>query len=222
MAADKARKQRRVARRRGEVMAIAKKMFLTRPYSQVSVEGIARTADLSKATVYSYFKDKLDIYSAIILGDAKQLADEIHAALEPKRTVSANLRAMMRAYVHFFRAHPEYFEKLSWFYFPGRERHLSKRLVKQVGRYFGAAPSAIEKCLALGMERGELRATDAKPAALVIYSQWLGLTYLSIANPKLYPDFDALLHAACDLHVAGLLPLPKPSPAVQSRRKRIS
>lgn len=187
-------------------MAIAKRMFLTRPYSQVSVEEIAREAGLSKATVYSYFKDKLDIYSAIILTDAKLLATGIQDALDPKRKVAANLRAMMRAYVYFFRAHPEYFEKLSWFYFPGRERHLSKRLVRQVGHYFGAAPASIEKCLAQGMERGELRTTNAKSAALVIYTQWLGLTYLAIANPKLHPDFNALADAACDLHLTGLLP----------------
>ena len=129
-------------------MAIAKRMFLTRPYSQVSVEEIAREAGLSKATVYSYFKDKLDIYSAIILTDAKLLATGIQEALDPKQKFAANLRAMMRAYVYFFRAHPEYFEKLSWFYFPGRERHLSKRLVRQVGHYFGAAPASIEKLLA--------------------------------------------------------------------------
>lgn len=220
MAADSARKLRRVTRRRGEVMAIAKKMFLTRPYSQVSVEEIARSADLSKATVYSYFKDKLDIYSAIILADARQLAEEIQAALDPKRKVAANLRAMMRAYVAFFRAHPEYFEKLSWFYFPGRERHLSKRLVQEVGRYFEATPASIEKCLAFGMERGELRATNARSAALVIYSQWLGLTYLAIANPKVFPDFDALVEASCEQHMSGLLPVAGAAPAAGKRLGR--
>lgn len=206
MPIDPARRLRRVTRRRGEIMAIAKKMFLARPYSQVSVEEIALDAGLSKATVYSYFKDKLDIYSAIILADAKLLSEGIQGALDPARTVAANLRAMMRAYLSFFLAHPEYFEKLSWFYFPGRERHLSKRLVREVGNYFGAAPASIEKCLQLGIKRRELRGTNTKSAALVIYSQWLGLTYLAIANPKLHPDFKALADAACDLHLTGLQP----------------
>ena len=207
MSVNPTRRLRRVTRRRGEIMAIAKKMFLARPYPQVSVEEIALQAGLSKATVYSYFKDKLDIYSAIILTDAKLLSNRIQEALDPARSTADNLRAMMRAYLDFFLEHPEYFEKLSWFYFPGRERHLSKRLVKEVGSYFGTAPASIEKCLQLGIERRELRCKSTKSAALVIYSQWLGLTYLAIANPKLHPDFNALANAACDLHLTGLLPV---------------
>ena len=61
-----ARRDRRAARRRQEIMAIGKGMFLSRPYVQVSMEAIAEAADLSKATLYKYFASKVEIYSAIM------------------------------------------------------------------------------------------------------------------------------------------------------------
>ena len=65
------RRDRRVAKRRREIMTTAKEMFLNLPYAQVNIEDIAEATDISKATVYKYFRSKLDIYSAIILDDAQ-------------------------------------------------------------------------------------------------------------------------------------------------------
>jgi AcrR family transcriptional regulator len=185
-------------------MVAAKRMFLSRPYSQVSVEEIAVAADLSKATVYSYFQDKLDIYSAIILSDARDLADQIRAAAHPTRVLLDQLRTMARVYLKFFQAHPEYFETLSWFYYPGRSRHLSKRLVREVGQHFMAVPEAIRRCLEHGIRKGELRRVNAKLTATTIYSQWLGLTYLAVASPNMHPDWEGLVDGACELFLNGV------------------
>jgi AcrR family transcriptional regulator len=205
MPLDPERRQRRVHKRRAEILATAKDMFLIRPYSQVSVEEISAACDLSKATVYSYFTSKLDIYSAIIVGDAELLASRVRAVPDPKRSTLANLRAMARTYMDFFLAHPEYFGKLSWFYLPGRERHLPQTIVQEVRRHFAAVPEAIEGCLKHGMERGELNKVDTKAASMAVYSQWLGLTHLTIARSDPRLNHRKLADAACGLYVSGML-----------------
>lgn len=206
---DQTRRDRRAAKRRNEIMAIAKAMFLTRPYAQVGIEEVAEAADLSKATVYKYFRSKLEIYSAIILADAQLLADQIRGAFDPGRGVALNLHAMAHAYMRFFFEHPEYFEKLSWFYFPGRDRHLSSALIKEVSLRVESAREAIEKCLVHAIEKGELRPINAKATAIVIYSQWLGLTYLAVASGsargKLHLNWEKLTDIACGLQLEGMV-----------------
>jgi AcrR family transcriptional regulator len=212
-----AQRNGRTQRRRQQIMEVGKKLFLTRPYAQVSVEEIAELTGLSKATVYSYFKNKLDIYSAIILADAQLLAEQMHATPDPARPLVANLRAAARTYLAFFKTHPEYFEKLSWFYFPGREKHLSRSLVQEVGRHFGAASAVIEDCLSMATERGEIGPLDQRATAQVIYSQWLGLTYLAVVSPKPIGDYGKLIDTACELHVDGVLA--RAAPGRKARQK---
>jgi AcrR family transcriptional regulator len=208
MAKNTARRERKAERRRREILVTAKELFLSRSYADVTVDEIAEAADVSKATIYSYFENKLAIYSAMILSDAEELVQSLQSAMDEHSTTRKNLSAMSRAYIEFFFHHPEYFEKLSWFYFPGREKPLSRAQIQAVGEKFEAARDTIVKCLKIGIKRGELGATNVRTAAVAIYSQWLGLVYLAIAGRssprKSLIDIDKTIEFACDMQLSGL------------------
>jgi hypothetical protein len=65
---------------------------------------------------------------------------------------------------------------------PGREKHLSIAVIQEVGKRFDAARAVVEKTLRQAMKKGEIRQIDPQVAAVVIYSQWLGLSYLAVAS----------------------------------------
>jgi len=204
-----ARKKRKIEKRRQEILATAKELFLKRSYLEVTVDEIADAADMSKATIYSYFENKLEIYSAITLADAEALVVSLQESIKERATTRENIGALAKAYITFFFNHPEYFEKLSWFYFPGREKHLSRAQIQAVGEKFEAARDVIAKCLTQGIKRGELRNMDVKTAAITIYSQWLGLVYLAIAGGasrrKGLIDIEKATEFAGDMQIAGLI-----------------
>lgn len=204
-----ARKKRKIEKRRQEILTTAKQLFLNSSYLDVTMDEIAEAADMSKATIYSYFENKLEIYSAITLADAEALVVSLQTSVSERSSTRENLGALARAYITFFFNHPEYFEKLSWFYFPGREKHLSRAQIQAVGEKFEAARDVIAKCLNQGIKRGELRAMDVKTAAVTIYSQWLGLVYLAIAGGntkrKVFLDIDKAIEFAGDMQIAGLM-----------------
>lgn len=204
-----ARKKRKIEKRRQEILTTAKELFLKRSYLEVTVDEIADAADMSKATIYSYFENKLEIYSAITLADAEALVVSLQESIKERATTRENLGALAKAYITFFFNHPEYFEKLSWFYFPGREKHLSRAQIQAVGEKFEAARDVIAKCLTQGIKRGELRNMDVKTAAITIYSQWLGLVYLAIAGGasrrKGLIDIEKATEFAGDMQIAGLI-----------------
>lgn len=209
MVVNTARKQRKIEKRRREILGTAKKLFLNRSYLEVTVDEIADAADISKATIYSYFENKLDIYSAITIADAETMVASMQESIKVEADTRTNLHALAWAYIKFFFANPEYFEKLSWFYFPGRERHLSRAQIEAVGERVEMARGIIAQCLTQGVKRGELRQVNVKTAAATIYSQWLGIVYLAIAGKpsrrKWMPDVEKCVELSIDMQLNGLL-----------------
>ena len=203
------RRERRAEKRRSEIVAVARQMFLVSPYSQVSVEAIAAGAELSKVTVYSYFESKLDIYCAILVADAQLLVDGFRAAYDPARDLRTNLRKLAKAYAIFLESHAEYFQRFSWYYLPGREERLPGQFGALIGEKFSEAQSIVEACLAHAAAEGEIPKRDFKAMAGAIYAQWLGLAYLRIANSpesgRSTIDHKRIADQALDLIVRGLM-----------------
>lgn len=203
------RRERRAEKRRAEIVAVARQMFLVSPYSQVSVEAIAAGAELSKVTVYSYFESKLDIYCAILVADAQLLVDGFRAAYDPARDLRTNLRKLAKAYASFLESHAEYFQRFSWYYLPGREERLPGQFGALIGEKFSEAQSIVERCLAHAASEGEIPKRDFKAMAGAIYAQWLGLAYLRIANSpesgRSTIDHKRIADQALELMLRGLV-----------------
>lgn len=61
-----ARRERRIERRRQEIMEAAAQVFAERGYANTTTKEIALTADVSEGTLYNYFNSKRDILLAIV------------------------------------------------------------------------------------------------------------------------------------------------------------
>lgn len=182
VADDTERLTERARKRRAQIVEVAREMFLALPYSQVSVEAIAAMVGISKVTVYSYFDSKLDIYCAILAADAQSLFEAFDSAADPARGLASNLTRLSSAYSGFLRKHPEYFQRFSWYFLPGREQRLPAKIGGVIGEKFAAAQAVIERCLTAAAERGEIPWRDFKLSAQAIYAQWLGLAYLHMLS----------------------------------------
>jgi AcrR family transcriptional regulator len=60
-----ARRQRRIARRRGRILAAAAQVFAQQGYAGATTRQIAEAADLAEGTLYNYFGGKREILLAI-------------------------------------------------------------------------------------------------------------------------------------------------------------
>ena len=61
------RKEREKEQRRMQIISAAEKLFFQSGYDQVSMEEIAREAELSKGTIFFYFKNKEALFITIVL-----------------------------------------------------------------------------------------------------------------------------------------------------------
>lgn len=168
------RRRRRAVRRRLEIVEAAKAVFIRSSYGSVTLEEIAEAADVSKATLYLYFESKAAIYEAVLLRDMRSLVDALSAAASEQPAAADALRSLARAYLAYFKANAEYFAKLSFYFYPGREQELPERVADQVEILLREAVQVVADCVAAGVARGELSSADPWASALALWALWEG------------------------------------------------
>lgn len=79
------------SKKRRQVLEAAEKLFLSQGYGAVSMDAVARTAGVSKATLYAHFESKDQLFATIV-GD-KALANTVEESLFPETV--ADFRAAL-------------------------------------------------------------------------------------------------------------------------------
>jgi len=94
--------------RRAQVLAVAQDLFAYGGYHHVSMDDIARDAQVSKPILYRHFPSKLDLYLAVVDARGAGLLAAISSTLAPAGLDPAHpsdgrtaVRALVRAYVEF-------------------------------------------------------------------------------------------------------------------------
>jgi AcrR family transcriptional regulator len=93
------RREARKQDRREAIVAAARRSFLDDGYAATSMSGLLKTLGGSKATLWSYFRSKEELFAAVIedvtLAFRQQLENELVATSEPKPTLVAFCRSFM-------------------------------------------------------------------------------------------------------------------------------
>ena len=73
----------RTGRKFGQVLEGARKVFLAEGYEGANVDDIAREAEVSKATLYSYFPDKRLLFMEVAKAECQRQADSAMQLVQP-------------------------------------------------------------------------------------------------------------------------------------------
>ena len=95
---------------RGNILSVAKRLFLEKGIAQTTMDDIAKEADYSKSTVYVYFKSKDEIYNHIILEHFEILKAAICNALCNAPNFAEAFFAVCDAMVGAYQTYPLFLE----------------------------------------------------------------------------------------------------------------
>ncbi|TGN40506.1 TetR/AcrR family transcriptional regulator [Marinobacter confluentis] len=109
----KTRREKEKQARYDAILDAAELVFSEKGYERTSMDDIARTASLSRALLYVYFKDKASIQRGIMLRAGESLRRRFKEARATASTGLAQISAMGRAYYQFYRDEPDYFNALT-------------------------------------------------------------------------------------------------------------
>ena len=109
------RKQREREQRCNTIIKAALTVFLKKDVSGTTMEEIAEKAELSKATLYLYFKNKEEIFLNVLILVYKKYAELLEAEANIEITSLERVRSMGRAYLKFYREHYNYYRLMNNF-----------------------------------------------------------------------------------------------------------
>jgi AcrR family transcriptional regulator len=95
-----------------KILTAAGGLFATRHFHEVRMEDIAATAGLSKGTLYRYFKDKEELYIALLDRAAAGLRQHIDEGVAAAGDPRTRLEAVVRCILEYFDANPYLFDLL--------------------------------------------------------------------------------------------------------------
>ena len=102
----------RLQQRREEILDAAAPVFARLGYDCTEVQAVADASGIGKGTIYCYFPSKEELFLAAVDRGVRRLRQAVDAAREAPGDPLDRLESAIRAYLQFFKDHPEYAELL--------------------------------------------------------------------------------------------------------------
>ncbi|MFK7843948.1 MAG: TetR/AcrR family transcriptional regulator [Rhodothermales bacterium] len=106
------RRQEEKEQRRNDIIDAAEVVFARKGEDKATMADVAKEARLSRGLIYFYFKDKDDLYLAIMVRATQALREAFQQAATSSMTGYEKIQAMGRAYVGFYQSEPDYFHAI--------------------------------------------------------------------------------------------------------------
>ncbi|HWQ65558.1 MAG TPA: TetR/AcrR family transcriptional regulator [Methanospirillum sp.] len=165
------RKEREREERRMQIITAAERLFFENGYDQVSMEQIARDAELSKGTIFVYFKNKEALYLTIVLQGIRLFHQMISEAVqECEGPAIRRLCTLGMCGIRFAREYPGYRSLILLFKsgrFSFEDRETTDPEVAEIIAHSDAIIRAMEELVRSGVEDGTIR-NDIDPVELAI------------------------------------------------------
>jgi TetR/AcrR family transcriptional repressor of mexJK operon len=154
-------------RKAASILSAARQLFLDHGFDAVTMEMVARQASVSKATLYSHFSSKEELFTAVTVAEANRVTDEVWQIVPDSNDVAAVLRRMAEKFVDIFLSEQTMF--------------LQRAVIGVVSRFpaigvriFDSGPKVLNERLARFLaeahDRGLLNVPDATLAAVQFLS----------------------------------------------------
>ena len=203
------RRKRERENRKNVILKAARKLFLEKGFKTVTVESIARKAELSKGSIYLYYNSKEEIYTQILLSDIDKFHNHIADLLQNPSNASEALVRLADIYVDFFLNERELFRILMTFMLHTTDMNLPQDLNKQIITTTNRTISIIEEIFNYGIERGEFPATiNVRQNRNAIWGMLNGVIslYLFIGNEtKRAEVIHSTIRAGLNTYIRGIL-----------------
>ncbi|HMX57780.1 MAG TPA: TetR/AcrR family transcriptional regulator [Leptospiraceae bacterium] len=196
------RKEREKAQRRTSILDAARQIIKEKPYDSIIMEDIANRLELSRATLYLYFKNKEEIYATLLTLGMRELQAGYDKALKnPSQDPMENLVKCAFEFFTFYMSNHHYFDLLVT-----NRDDLLRECRPEVRKEFEEAGGAVIKPIAQvyksGMDSGKFQKQDPDKMAFLLRAVAIGIAVGFREGNLKFPE-DILIMRDLVLH--GLL-----------------
>jgi AcrR family transcriptional regulator len=185
------RRERERQQRQNAIIDAAERLFFSKGVENTTMDEVAVAAELSKGTLYLYFKNKDDLYHAIVERGLKILLEIFHEAAGKQAAAIDQVREIGKAYAEFQREYPDYFNAL--LHHESREFDMSaveenpfmSRCSELGNQVFQFLQEVVKRGIADGSIRSDL---DPLKLSLVVWGHATGIMQVVRAKKKVIED----------------------------------
>ncbi len=186
------RKEREKEHRREEILDAAPSVFFVKGLQAATMDEIAETAELSKGTLYLYYKSKEDLYLGVMMRGLQVLLDMFAKIANSGHSAARMLMMLGDAYVSYFNTHRDYFRMMNFLQTPQFHKQVSGEMRVSCGVLNERIWSLVNGILQRGIDEGTLR-KDLNPAAVGIIV-WSSATALLLRIDSESPIWKEAFH----------------------------
>jgi TetR/AcrR family transcriptional regulator len=183
------RKEREKEQRRNAIIDAAEKVFFSKGIENSTMDEVAELAELSKGTLYLYFKNKNDLFHAIIARALDAIYVLFKAAAEAEKTGYDKIWAIGRVYYEFFQNEPDYFSAMlhQEIYEVDPEGLEDTPNFARCNELVNEIFSLLQETVKLGIQDGTVRKDlDPLKLSLVLWGHSAGILHIFKAKEKVF------------------------------------
>lgn len=201
------RKEREKQKRRKEILAAAEKIFFGADGDTGTMDDVAHKVELSKGTLYLYFRNKTDLLYAIAEKGVGVLNEYFRKVIKPGLTGKEQLSDIGDEFVRFVESYPRHFELILQFEISGYRAKVGdehKLLMEP-------ALSTLLEVITRGQKDGTIRDDlSANEIVIILWSQMVGLMQSSLRKERYIDhygvDFKRVIKGHYRIVMKGIAP----------------
>ena len=161
------RKEREKEHRKEEILNAAQKVFFDKGLPTATMDEIAEAAELSKGTLYLYYKSKEDLYLGVMMRGMQTLYTEYERLAASPDSPLRKIIKLSELYIAFFTTNRNFFRMFHFLQMPQFHKQVSKEMQQYCGVETRRLWDLVIGIMKQGMEAGILR-SDLDPTEIGI------------------------------------------------------
>lgn len=152
-----------------QILQAAQQLFQKHGYQKVTMDDVAKAIGKGRSSLYYYYKNKDEVFDAVIDAEISGIFSEIHRALEQAATTEEKLRAFGLTKLKISRKRKSFFEALEtgmnadeMSVYVQKKQAIQKRIRKEES-------ALLKQILNAGAEKGEISAPDPKEQETIVF-----------------------------------------------------
>ena len=183
----KERRAREKTKRREAILEAAIKAYDQEGYHAVTMEKIAETAELSRATLYLHFKTKDEIFIHAIVSYSDFFRKRLDNLYERRAEIKDDLLASLwSTFIAFYNKDRTSFNATLYFHQSEMLRNLPEDLRVLLDHSGTRIYGGLSRIMAYGIEQGVFRDCSAKTLAEVVWTSFLGVIHLENSKRAMF------------------------------------
>jgi AcrR family transcriptional regulator len=161
------RKEREKEFRKVEIVDAAQKVFFEKGLQDATMDEIAEAAELSKGTLYIYYKSKEDLYLTVLMRGMQILYNMFERTLSSEKPMVERLWQLGTDYYNFFESNKNFFRMFHFFQTPQLHKQVSNDMTDICRTMNHKLRDLVIHALQKAMEEGLIR-SDLNPMDIYI------------------------------------------------------